>query len=155
MKNHRIAVIPGDGIGREVVPEGILALEAIGTRHGIAFTWEEFPWSCDWYAAHGRMCPEDAPQTLSAYDAIYFGAVGNPAIVADHISAWGLLIDFRRAFDLYVNLRPVRLFEGVPAPLVGRKPGDIDYMVVRENTEGEYGGGGGGGFRGDRPGVCP
>jgi tartrate dehydrogenase/decarboxylase/D-malate dehydrogenase len=148
MKTHRIAVIPGDGIGREVIPEGMRALEAVGTKHGIAFEWQEFPWSCDWYKAHGKMCPDDAPQILRAYDAIYFGAVGNPAIVADHISAWGLLINFRRWFDLYVNLRPVRLFEGVPSPLVGRKHGDIDYLVIRENTEGEYGGIGGRIFEG-------
>ena len=143
MKEYRIAVIPGDGIGREVIPEGVRALEAVGAKHGLKFAWQEFPWSCDWYKAHGRMCPEDAPDTLRKFDAIYFGAVGNPAIVADHISAWGLLINFRRWFDLYVNLRPVRLFEGVPSPLAGRKPGDIDYMVVRENTEGEYGSVGG------------
>ncbi|MSQ53881.1 MAG: tartrate dehydrogenase [Betaproteobacteria bacterium] len=143
MKEYRIAVIPGDGIGREVIPEGIRAMEAVGARHGLRFAWQEFAWSCDWYKAHGRMCPEDAPEILRKFDAIYFGAVGNPAIVADHISAWGLLINFRRWFDLYVNLRPVRLFEGVPSPLAGRKPGDIDYMVVRENTEGEYGSVGG------------
>jgi tartrate dehydrogenase/decarboxylase/D-malate dehydrogenase len=148
MKELRIAVIPGDGIGREVMPEGVRALEAAGARHGIRCRWQEFPWSCDWYKAHGRMCPEDAPQTLRQFDAVYFGAVGNAAIVPDHVSAWGLLIDFRRAFDLYVNLRPVRLFEGVPAPLAGRKPGDIDYMVVRENTEGEYGNIGGRVFEG-------
>ena len=148
MKDYRIAVIPGDGIGREVIPEGVRALEAVGAKHGIRFAWTEYPWSCDWYKAHGRMCPEDAPQILRGYDAIYFGAVGNPAIVADHISAWGLLINFRRWFDLYVNLRPVRLFEGVPSPLVGRKPGDIDYLVIRENTEGEYGDVGGRVFEG-------
>jgi tartrate dehydrogenase/decarboxylase / D-malate dehydrogenase len=143
MKEHLIAVIPGDGIGREVIPEGVRVLEAAGARHGLRFTWKEFPWSCDWYKAHGRMCPEDAPDVLRKFDAVYFGAVGNPAIVADHISAWGLLINFRRWFDLYVNLRPVRLFEGLPCPLAGRKPGDIDYYVIRENTEGEYGGVGG------------
>jgi len=143
MKEHLIAVIPGDRIGREVVPEGVRVLEAAGARHGLRFTWKEFPWSCDWYKAHGRMCPEDAPDILRKFDAVYFGAVGNPAIVPDHVSAWGLLINFRRWFDLYVNLRPVRLFEGLPCPLAGRKPGDIDYYVVRENTEGEYGGVGG------------
>ena len=148
MKEYRIAVIPGDGIGREVIPEGVRALEAVGAKHGIQFAWQEFPWSCDWYKAHGRMCPEDAPDTLKKYDAVYFGAVGNPAIVADHISAWGLLINFRRWFDLYVNLRPVRLFEGLPSPLAGRKPGDIDYVVLRENTEGEYGNVGGRMFEG-------
>jgi tartrate dehydrogenase/decarboxylase/D-malate dehydrogenase len=143
MKEHTIAVIPGDGIGREVIPEGVRVLEAAGARHGLRFTWKEFPWSCDWYQAHGRMCPEDAPDILRKFDAVYFGAVGNPALVPDHIAVWGLLINFRRWFDLYVNLRPVRLFEGMPCPLAGRKPGDIDYIVVRENTEGEYGNVGG------------
>jgi tartrate dehydrogenase/decarboxylase / D-malate dehydrogenase len=139
MKEHVIAVIPGDGIGREVIPEGIRVLEAVGARHDIRFKWTEFPWNCDWYKVHGRMCPADAPDILRKFDAIYFGAVGNPALVPDHIAVWGLLINFRRWFDLYVNLRPVRLFEGMPCPLAGRKPGDIDYVVIRENTEGEYG----------------
>jgi isocitrate/isopropylmalate dehydrogenase len=139
MKEHTIAVIPGDGIGREVIPEGVRVLEAVGARHGLRFKWQEFPWSCDWYKAHGKMCPDEAPDILRKFDAVYFGAAGNPAIVPDHISAWGLLINFRRWFDLYVNLRPVRLFEGLPCPLAGRKPGDIDYIVIRENTEGEYG----------------
>ena len=139
MSQHTIAVIPGDGIGREVIPEGVRVLEAVGAKHGIQFRWQEYPWSCDWYKAHGRMCPEDAPEILKKSEAVFFGAVGNPSIVPDHISAWGLLINFRRWFDLYVNLRPVRLFEGMPCPLAGRKPGDIDYVVIRENTEGEYG----------------
>src|SRR2546423_11432239 len=89
------------------------------------------------------MRPDDAPDILRKFDAVYFGAVGNPQLVPDHIAVWGLLINFRRWFDLYVNLRPVRLFEGMPCPLAGRKPGDIDYVVIRENTEGEYGGVGG------------
>ena len=139
MKEHQIAVIPGDGIGREVIPEGVRVLEAAGAKHGIRLRWKEFDWSCDWYKKHGKMRPDDAPDILRKFDAIYFGAVGNPALVPDHIAVWGLLIDFRRLFDLYVNLRPVRLFEGMPCPLVGRKPGDIDYYVIRENTEGEYG----------------
>jgi tartrate dehydrogenase/decarboxylase/D-malate dehydrogenase len=143
MTQHTIAVIPGDGIGREVIPEGVRVLEAVGARHGIQFRWQEYPWSCDWYKAHGRMCPEDAPEILKRSEAVFFGAVGNPSIVPDHFSAWGLLINFRRWFDLYVNLRPVRLFEGMPCPLTGRKPGDIDYVVIRENTEGEYGNVGG------------
>ena len=147
-KTHRIAVIPGDGIGREVMPEGVRVMEAAGAKHGISFQWQEFDWSCDWYKAHGKMCPDDAQQILRGYDAVYFGAVGNPAIVPDHISAWGLLINFRRWFDLYVNLRPVRLFEGLPCPLAGRKPGDINYYVIRENTEGEYGNVGGRMFEG-------
>jgi tartrate dehydrogenase/decarboxylase/D-malate dehydrogenase len=148
MKEHTIAVIPGDGIGREVIPEGVRVLEAVAARHGVRLKWKEFPWSCDWYKAHGRMCPEDAPDILRRFDAIYFGAVGNPALVPDHIAVWGLLINFRRWFDLYVNLRPVRLFEGMPCPLAGRKPGDIDYIVLRENTEGEYGNVGGRMFEG-------
>jgi tartrate dehydrogenase/decarboxylase/D-malate dehydrogenase len=143
MKEHKIAVIPGDGIGREVIPEGVRVLEAVGAKHGLRFKWQEFPWSCDWYKAHGRMCPDDAADILRKFDAVYFGAVGNPALVPDHIAVWGLLINFRRWFDLYVNLRPVRLFEGMPCPLAGRKPGDIDYFVIRENTEGEYGNVGG------------
>jgi tartrate dehydrogenase/decarboxylase / D-malate dehydrogenase len=148
MTAYKIAVIPGDGIGREVMPEGVRAMEAVAAKHGLRFEWQEFPWSCDWYRAHGRMCPEDAPEILRKFDAVFFGAVGNPAIVADHVSAWGLLINFRRWFDLYVNLRPVRLFQGLPCPLAGRKPGDIDYLVIRENTEGEYGNVGGRMFEG-------
>ena len=148
MTEHQIAVIPGDGIGREVIPEGVRVLEAAGARHGLRFHWQEFPWSCDWYRSHGKMCPDDAPDILRRCDAVYFGAVGNPALVPDHIAVWGLLINFRRWFDLYVNLRPVRLFEGLPCPLVGRKPGDIDYVVVRENTEGEYSSTGGRSFEG-------
>jgi tartrate dehydrogenase/decarboxylase/D-malate dehydrogenase len=143
MREHSIAVIPGDGIGREVIPEGVRVLEAVGAKHGLRFKWQEFPWSCDWYKTHGKMCPDDAADILRKFDAIYFGAVGNPKLVPDHIAVWGLLINFRRWFDLYVNLRPVRLFEGMPCPLAGRKPGDIDYIVLRENTEGEYGGVGG------------
>src|SRR3954470_12255909 len=139
MKEHRIAVIPGDGIGREVIPEGVRVLEAVAARHGIRLNWTQFDWSCDYYMKHGKMRPDDAPDILRKFDAIYFGAVGNPALVPDHIAVWGLLIDFRRLFDLYVNLRPVRLFKGMPCPLVGRKPGDIDYYVIRENTEREYG----------------
>jgi len=138
LSDYRIAVIPGDGVGREVVPEAQRVLEAAAAREGFRLRWTEFPWSCDWYRAHGRMCPEDAPQILRGFDAILFGAVGNPALVPDHVSAWGLLIDFRRAFDLYVNLRPVRGFAGLACPLAGRKPAEIDYVVVRENTEGEY-----------------
>ena len=148
MKTFKIAVIPGDGIGREVMPEGVRVMEAAGARHGLSFQWKEFDWSCDWYKQHGKMCPDDAPQILRGFDAVYFGAAGNPAIVPDHISAWGLLINFRRWFDLYVNLRPVRLFQGLPCPLAGRKPGDIDYVVIRENTEGEYGNVGGRVFEG-------
>src|SRR5207244_3409697 len=112
--------IRGDGIGREGIPEGVRGLEGVGAKHGIRFKWQEFPGSCDWYQAHGRMCPQDAPEILRKFDAVYFGAVGNPSLVPDHVAVWGLLIDFRRLFDLYVNLRPVRLFEGLPCPLAGR-----------------------------------
>jgi tartrate dehydrogenase/decarboxylase/D-malate dehydrogenase len=134
---HKIAVIPGDGIGNEVMPEGVRALEAAGRRHGISFEWKEFPWSCEWRTHHGRMMPEDALQTLRGYDAIFFGACGFPG-VPDHVSLWEMLIPMRREFDLYVNLRPVRLMPGIEPPVRNRKAGDIDFWVVRENTEGEY-----------------
>lgn len=137
MSKVKIAVIPGDGIGKEVIPEGIRVLEAAGRTHGVEFEWTEFDWSCETYRRTGRMMPEDGLEQLKAFDAIYLGAVGYPG-VPDHISLWGLLLPIRRAFDQYVNLRPVRLFEGVPCPLVGKKPGDIDFYVVRENVEGEY-----------------
>ena len=133
----KIAVIPGDGIGKEVMPEGLRILEAAGKKHHIDFQWTEFDWSCETYLKTGRMMPEDGIEQLQAFDAIYLGAVGFPT-VADHVSLWGLLIPIRRAFDQYINLRPVRLFEGVPCPLVGKNAGDIDFYVVRENTEGEY-----------------
>ena len=147
-KRYRIAVIPGDGIGKEVVPEGLRVLEAVARAHDIAFTWDELPWSCDYYAKHGRMMPEDWFERIRGHDAIYFGAVGWPATVPDHVSLWGSLIQWRRGFDQYVNLRPCRLMPGVPSPLAGRKPGDIDFVVVRENTEGEYSSVGGRMFEG-------
>jgi tartrate dehydrogenase/decarboxylase/D-malate dehydrogenase len=133
----KVAVIPGDGIGKEVMPEGMRVLEAAGHKHGIIFEWQEFDWSCETYLKTGRMMPEDGIDQLRAFDAVYLGAAGFPT-VPDHISLWGLLIPIRREFDQYINLRPVRLFEGVPCPLAGRKPGDIDFYVVRENVEGEY-----------------
>ncbi len=145
---HRIAVIPGDGIGKEVVPEGIRVLEAAASKFGIAFEWDEFPWSCDYYAKHGRMMPEDWFEQIHKHDAIFFGAVGWPATVPDHVSLWGSLIQWRRGFDQYVNLRPCRLMPGIPSPLANRKPGDIDFVVVRENTEGEYSSVGGRVFEG-------
>jgi tartrate dehydrogenase/decarboxylase/D-malate dehydrogenase len=147
-KRYRIAVIPGDGIGREVVPEGVRALDAAARRFGIEFEWDELPWSCDYYAKHGRMMPEDWFERIRHHDAIYFGAVGWPATVPDHVSLWGSLIQWRRGFDQYVNLRPCRLMPGVPSPLTNRKPGDIDFVVVRENTEGEYSSVGGRMFEG-------
>ena len=147
-KHYRIAVIPGDGIGKEVVPEGLRALETAGRRFGIAFDWDELPWSCDYYAKHGRMMPEDWFERIRHHDAMFFGAVGWPASVPDHVSLWGSLIQWRRGFDQYVNLRPCRLMPGVPSPLANRKPGDIDFVVVRENTEGEYSSVGGRMFEG-------
>lgn len=138
-KRYKIAVIPGDGIGKEVMPEGLRALQAASQRFGFELELEHIEWaSCDYYAAHGQMMPDDWKARLAGKDAILFGAVGWPATVPDHVSLWGSLLKFRREFDQYINLRPVRLFEGVPCPLAGRKPGDIDYLVVRENTEGEY-----------------
>ncbi len=137
MKTYRIATIPGDGIGKEVVPEGLRVLEAAGRRFAVAFTWDEFPWSCEYRAKHGRMMPEDALDTIRHHDAIFFGACGFPS-VPDHVSLWEMLIPMRRRFDLYVNLRPVRLMTGIRSPLAGRNVGDIDFLVVRENTEGEY-----------------
>ncbi len=137
MTKYSISVIPGDGIGKEVVPQGIAVLEAVGAKHGIAFDWRHFDWSCETYQATGRMMPEDGLKQVENDDAIFLGAVGFPG-VPDHVSLWGLLIPIRRSFQQYVNLRPVRLFEGVRCPLAGRKPGDIDFMIVRENNEGEY-----------------
>jgi tartrate dehydrogenase/decarboxylase/D-malate dehydrogenase len=137
MKTYKIAVIPGDGIGKEVVPEGLRVLEALGRRFDIGFEWGEFDWNCERFLKTGRMMGDDGIEQLSAFDAIYLGAVGWPDI-PDHISLWGLLIPIRRCFQQYINLRPVKLFEGVPTPLAGRKPGDIDFLCVRENNEGEY-----------------
>jgi tartrate dehydrogenase/decarboxylase/D-malate dehydrogenase len=137
VSTYRIAVIPGDGIGREVVPEGIRVLEAAGRRFGLAFRWDEYPWSCEYRARHGAMMPPDALDTIRHHDAVFFGACGFPG-VPDHVSLWEMLIPMRRRFDLYVNLRPVRLMPGIRSPLAGREQGDIDFVVVRENTEGEY-----------------
>jgi tartrate dehydrogenase/decarboxylase/D-malate dehydrogenase len=135
----RIAAIAGDGIGKEVMPEGLRVLQAAAGRFGFGLEIREIEWaSCDWYAQHGQMMPDDWKQQLQGVDAIYFGAAGWPATVPDNVSLWGSLLKFRREFDQYINLRPVRLFDGVPCPLAGRQPGDIDYLVVRENTEGEY-----------------
>ncbi|HTC94341.1 MAG TPA: tartrate dehydrogenase [Terriglobales bacterium] len=135
---YRIAVIAGDGIGKEVVPEGVRVLDAAAAKFNIALQWDCFPWSCDYYLKNGSMMPADWKEQIGGHDAIFFGAVGWPALVPDHISLWGMLIKMRREFDQYVNLRPVRLFEGVPSPLADRRPGEIDFYVVRENTEGEY-----------------
>jgi tartrate dehydrogenase/decarboxylase/D-malate dehydrogenase len=135
----RIAVLPGDGIGKEVMPEGLRVLRAAARRFRLSLEFSEFDWaSCDHYLRTGAMMPRDWKPQLQGMDALFFGAVGWPALVPDHVSLWGSLLKFRREFDQYVNLRPVRLFDGVPCPLAGRKAGDIDFFVVRENTEGEY-----------------
>jgi tartrate dehydrogenase/decarboxylase/D-malate dehydrogenase len=137
LKRYKIAVIEGDGIGREVVPEGLRVLEAVARQCDISFSWQHFDWSCESYLKTGRMMPEDGLAQLRAFDAIYLGAVGYPG-VPDHISLWGLLIPIRRTFQQYVNLRPVRLLEGIETPLKNFAAGDIDFCIVRENNEGEY-----------------
>ena len=138
-KTLRIAVIAGDGIGKEVVPEGLRVLEAAASKFKIDIGFDVFDFaSCDYYLKHGTMLPEDWKAQIGGHDAIFFGAVGWPDTVPDHVSLWGSLLQFRREFDQYVNLRPVRLMPGVRSPLAGRKPGDIDFYIVRENTEGEY-----------------
>ncbi len=137
MRTLRIAVIPGDGIGKEVVPEGIRVLDAAGERYGFRCEWRHFDWGCETYIATGRMKPEDGLQQLQPFDAIFLGAVGHPS-VPDHISAWGLTMRIRRGFRQSVNLRPVRFFPGMESPLQNSKPGGIDFCVVRENNEGEY-----------------
>ena len=148
MATHRIAVIPGDGIGKETVPEGLRVVEQAAAKFGIALEFAHFDWNCDRYVRTGSMMPEDWFETLSGFEAIFYGAVGWPATVPDHVSLWGSLIQFRRRFDQYVNLRPCRLMPGIATPLANRKPGDIDFVVVRENTEGEYSSVGGRMFEG-------
>ena len=139
MARYRIATIPGDGIGKEVLPEGIRVLEACAKRFGLQFQFDHFGFaSCDYFQAHGDMLPKDWKAQIGSHDAIFYGAVGWPATVPDHVSLWGSLLKFRREFDQYINLRPVRLMPGVRSPLADRSPGDIDFYVVRENTEGEY-----------------
>ncbi|MFC7459512.1 tartrate dehydrogenase [Hydrogenophaga defluvii] len=149
MSTHRIAVIPGDGIGPEVMPEGLRVLEAAGKKFGIAFQFDHFnDWCTPHYLKHGTMMPDHWQAQIGGHDAIFFGAVGTPDIVPDHEAVWGSIIKIRREFDQFVNLRPVRLMRGVPAPLAHRQPGDIDFLVVRENTEGEYSSVGGRMFEG-------
>ena len=141
-RKHRIAVIPGDGIGRETVPEGLRVLEAAGRRFGFSLECKEYDWSCDRYLHTGAMMPEDGLEQLRESDSVFLGAVGWPG-VPDHVSLWGLLIPMRRGFDQYANVRPCRLMPGVRTPLAGRGPSDIDFVVVRENTEGEHSSSGG------------
>ncbi|HEY6828684.1 MAG TPA: tartrate dehydrogenase [Gemmatimonadaceae bacterium] len=136
-RRYRIAVIPGDGIGKEVVPAARRVLERASARFGFVLEWCEFDWSCERYARVGSMMPDDGLDQLRAFDAILLGAVGFPG-VPDHVSLWGLLLPIRRGFQQYVNLRPVRLLPGVASPLRDREAGSIDFCIVRENTEGEY-----------------
>jgi tartrate dehydrogenase/decarboxylase / D-malate dehydrogenase len=141
---HRIAAIPGDGIGNETLPEGLRVLDAAARRFGIHIDVTPIDYAnCAYYAKHGQMMPDGWKDQLAKFDALFFGAVGWPATVPDHISLWGSLIKFRREFDQYVNLRPAKLMPGIRSPLVDRQgqpltPGDIDMLIVRENTEGEY-----------------
>ena len=140
MKNRfNIAVIAGDGIGKEVMPEGIKVLKKVSEKFDINLNFEEFDFSSyDYYEKHGQMMPDNWKEKISNHDAIFFGAVGWPDKIPDHVSLWGSLLKFRREFDQYVNLRPVKLMPGVPSPLANKNPGDIDFYIVRENTEGEY-----------------
>ena len=137
MARYKIAVVPGDGIGKEVMPEGLRALEAVGAKFGVDYEFTEFGWNCDDYDKTGRIMPEDGVDQLRRFDAVFLGAVGVPG-VPDHVSLWGMLIQIRRKFFQYVNLRPARLLPGVQSPLANRGPEDIDMMIVRENVEGEY-----------------
>ncbi len=154
MTTHRIAVMAGDGIGKEVMPEGLRVLDAAARRFGISLQVDEFDFAnCDYHARHGSMMPTDWKDRLGGHEAIFFGAVGWPALLPDHVSLWGSLLKFRRDFDQYVNLRPARLMPGIRSPLVDRqgqalKPGAIDMLIVRENTEGEYSSVGGRMFEG-------
>ena len=145
--HFRIAVIMGDGIGREVIPAGISVVEAAASRAGASFEFVEFPWGCEYYLQTGRMMDADAFDRLRAFDTIYLGAIGAPS-VPDHVSLWDLILPIRQRFDQYVNLRPMRLLPGVPCPLAGRGPSEIDMICVRENSEGEYAGLGGRLYRG-------
>jgi tartrate dehydrogenase/decarboxylase/D-malate dehydrogenase len=144
VNTHRIALIAGDGIGREVIPEGMRVLRRVAELDGgFRIETSDYPWSCEWYLEHGRMMPEDALTRLADCDAIYLGAVGLPASVPDHVSLWGLLLPIRQTFDQFVNLRPVQILDGIESPLRGRTSADVDMLCIRENTEGEYSGIGG------------
>jgi tartrate dehydrogenase/decarboxylase/D-malate dehydrogenase len=142
VKRFRIAVLPGDGIGQEVVPAGLHVLRAVARRTGLELETTEFPWGGGYYASTGRMMDRDGLQQLAGFDAIYLGAVGHPR-VPDHVAVWELILPIRQRFDQYVNLRPMALLPGVKCPLAGRGPADIDWVCVRENSEGEYAGAGG------------
>lgn len=143
MRRHRVAVVPGDGIGQEVIPIGLRVLEETAKIEGFELETEHFPWGCEYYLETGRMMAEDWQEQLRRFDTIYFGAVGWPERVPDHVSLWGLILPIRKAFDLYANVRPVKLLPGVRGPLAGKGPEHIDILCIRENTEGEYAGVGG------------
>ena len=134
---YRIALLPGDGIGKEVTPEAVRVLDVLSNKYNFEITYEEFPWSCEYYVKYGEMMPKRGIELLGDFDAILFGAVGKPD-VPDHLAIWGLILNIRRRMDQYVNLRPVRLLPGIKSPLANRRAEDIDFYVVRENTEGEY-----------------
>ncbi|GAX90115.1 tartrate dehydrogenase [Effusibacillus lacus] len=137
MKKFEIAVIPGDGIGKEVVPAALDVLQTVADVHGgIQFDWTEFPWNCDYYLEHGKMMPDNGLEILQGFDGIFLGAIGNPQLVPDHVSLWGLLIKIRREFEQVINIRPAKCMKGIRSPLVN--PNDFDLIVVRENSEGEY-----------------
>jgi tartrate dehydrogenase/decarboxylase/D-malate dehydrogenase len=139
MKEYNIACIPGDGIGKEVVPVGVRILKNVAQKHQFKINFDEYDFaSCDYYEKYGKMLPDDWKTKIGKHDAIFFGAVGIPDRVPDHISLWGSLLQFRREFDQYINIRPVKLFPGIEPPLANKKPGDIDMLIIRENTEGEY-----------------
>lgn len=154
MAKHRIAVIPGDGIGKEVMPEGLRVVDAAARKFGIELAFDHFDWGWEQYDRIGSWMPADWKDRIGGHDCIFFGACGWPARVPDHVSLWDSLIKFRREFDQYVNLRPVRLMPGIKSPLAGRNPGDIDFWIVRENTEGEYSAVGGRMFEGTDREVC-
>ena len=136
---YNIAVIPGDGIGTEVMPEALKVLNKVSNKYGINLLFDHCDFSSyNYYSKHGQMMPDDWKNQIGEHDALFFGSVGWPDKIPDHISLWGSLLKFRREFDQYINLRPVKLMPGVPSPLANRKPGDIDFYIIRENTEGEY-----------------
>jgi tartrate dehydrogenase/decarboxylase / D-malate dehydrogenase len=149
MTTHRIAVLPGDGIGTEVVPPAQQVLDRVGDLYGFSFSWTAFDWGCEYLLEHGQMMPDDALEQLAEFDEIFLGAVGAPG-VPDHVSLWGLLIPIRRRFRQYINLRPIKLLRGIDSPLRNVQPGGIDFLVVRENNEGEYSEIGGRLYRGSR-----
>jgi tartrate dehydrogenase/decarboxylase/D-malate dehydrogenase len=143
MRSYKIAAIPADGIGPEVIGAGLQVLHALALRAGdISFDVTSFDWGSDYYRTHGAMMPEDGTEQLKKFDAIFFGAVGAPD-VPDHITLWGLRLPICQGFDQYANVRPTRILPGIPSPLAGKKPGDLDWVILRENSEGEYSGAGG------------